>query len=118
MIQEQPSAWSAIGLFVALIGCLLIAGLSGWLHYDAIRLAESATYAIVAVAVVYFAYLFAFSGLTRSERGRLIVIFVLISAATVFWVGSEQAGSSLNLFAQRYTIREFGGFVLPASWFQ
>ncbi len=48
----------------------------------------------------------------------MVVIFVLISAATVFWVGSEQAGSSLNLFAQRYTIRDFGDFVIPASWFQ
>ena len=48
----------------------------------------------------------------------MIVIFVLISAATVFWIGSEQAGSSLNLFAQRYTIREFGAFAVPASWFQ
>jgi len=111
-------AWLAIGACVALIGCLLVAGLSGWLQYDAIRLAQGGTYAIVAVAIAYFVYIFGFSGLTRAERGRLMVIVVLISAATVFWVGSEQAGSSLNLFAQRYTIREFGGFEIPASWFQ
>ena len=56
--------------------------------------------------------------MTDSERRKMALIFVLISAATVFWVGSEQAGSSLNLFAERYTIREFGNFVIPASWFQ
>ena len=111
-------AWLGIGACIALIGCLLIAGLGGWLQYDAVQLAQAATYVIVAVAVIYFGYIFAFSGLTKEERGRMIVIFVLISAATVFWVGSEQAGSSLNLFADRYTIREFGSFVIPASWFQ
>ena len=111
-------AWLTIGACIALIACLLIAGMTGWLRYDAVQLAQAATYAIVAVAVAYFGYLFVFSGLDEKERGRMIVIFVLISAATVFWVGSEQAGSSLNLFAQRYTIREFGAFVVPASWFQ
>ena len=111
-------AWLVIGACVALIGCLLVAGMAGWLRYDAVQLAQAATYAIVAVAVLYFGYLFAFSGLDKQERGRMIVIFVLISAATVFWIGSEQAGSSLNLFAQRFTIREFGTFVVPASWFQ
>ena len=111
-------AWLSIGMSVFLVACLLVAGLVGWLQYDAIRLAQAATYAIVAVAMLYFGYIFAFSGLTTEERGKVIVIFVLISAATVFWVGSEQAGSSLNLFADRYTLREFGGFVIPASLFQ
>jgi len=111
-------SWLGIGASVFLVGCLLVAGVAGWLQYDAVRLAQGATYAIVAVAVLYFAYIFGFTGLTAEERGKVIVIFVLISAATVFWVGSEQAGSSLNLFADRYTIREFGDFLIPASWFQ
>jgi POT family proton-dependent oligopeptide transporter len=36
----------------------------------------------------------------------------------MFWAGFEQAGSSLNLFAERYTIREFAAFEIPAAWFQ
>ena len=32
--------------------------------------------------------------------------------------GFEQAGSSLTLFAERFTQREFAGWVLPTSWFQ
>ena len=111
-------AWMIIGVFMVGIGFLYVAGIASWVHYDPVWLAQSATYVIVAVGVLYFGYLFLFSGLTKTERDRMIVIFVLISAATVFWVGSEQAGSSLNLFAQRYTIREFGGFLIPASWFQ
>ena len=111
-------AWLGIGAGVAAVGCLLLAGTAGWVTYDAPQLAQAASYVILAVAVLYFVYIFAFTGLSAEERGRIIVIFVLISAATVFWVGSEQAGSSLNLFAERYTIREFGEFIIPASWFQ
>ena len=48
----------------------------------------------------------------------MFVIIVLFFAAAMFWSGFEQSGSSLNLFAERYTIREFGGFEIPASWFQ
>jgi POT family proton-dependent oligopeptide transporter len=62
--------------------------------------------------------LFLFGGLTKVERGRVIVILALFLAAAMFWSGFEQAGSSLNLFADRYTIREFGAFEIPAAWFQ
>jgi POT family proton-dependent oligopeptide transporter len=48
----------------------------------------------------------------------MIVIVVLVAACAVFWAGFEQAGSSLNLFAERYTIRDFGRFEIPAEWFQ
>jgi POT family proton-dependent oligopeptide transporter len=36
----------------------------------------------------------------------------------MFWAGFEQAGSSLNLFADRYTDRFIGDFEMPASWLQ
>jgi proton-dependent oligopeptide transporter, POT family len=41
-----------------------------------------------------------------------------VLASAVFWAGYEQFGSSLNLFAERYTVRDFGGFEIPTSWFQ
>ena len=52
------------------------------------------------------------------ERRRVVVILVLVLASAVFWAGYEQFGSSLNLFAERYTVREFGGFEIPTTWFQ
>jgi len=74
---------------------------------------------VILVAIVaYFIYLFAFAGLDAAERRRLGVVLVLFLAATVFWSGFEQAGSSLNLFAERYTDRLLGSFEVPASWFQ
>ena len=44
---------------------------------------------------------------------------MLFLGSALFWSGYEQAGSSLNLFAERYTDRQIGGhFVVPAGWFQ
>jgi POT family proton-dependent oligopeptide transporter len=44
----------------------------------------------------------------------------LFTASTIFWAVYEQAGSSLNLFAERYTDRliQAINFEIPASWFQ
>ncbi|HAV62976.1 MAG TPA: MFS transporter [Verrucomicrobiales bacterium] len=43
------------------------------------------------------------AGLSTEEWKRLAVIGVLFAFATLFWSGFEQAGSSLNLFADRLT---------------
>jgi proton-dependent oligopeptide transporter, POT family len=40
---------------------------------------------------------------TREEGGRLILALILIAASVVFWTLFEQAGTSLNLFADRNT---------------
>ena len=114
----RRKAWGGILAILALVAGLLVAGLMGIVNLDAVALAQISTYAIVALAFVYFGYVLLLGRLTREERGRVIVIIVLFFAAAMFWSGFEQAGSSLNLFAERYTIREFGGFEIPASWFQ
>jgi POT family proton-dependent oligopeptide transporter len=58
------------------------------------------------------------AGLTRSERLRVLALAVLFIASVLFWAGYEQTGSSLNLFAERYTDRALLGWVIPATWFQ
>jgi POT family proton-dependent oligopeptide transporter len=40
------------------------------------------------------------------------------AAAVIFWGAYEQAGSTLNLFADRYTRLEVFGLRFPSSWFQ
>ena len=55
---------------------------------------------------------------TSEERKRLVVILVLFVAATIFWSVFEQAGSTLNLFAQRSTRTEVFGVAFPPSWLQ
>ena len=52
------------------------------------------------------------------EKKRIGVVAVLFVAAVTFFAGLEQAGSSLNLFADQYTNRMLGSYEMPASWFQ
>jgi POT family proton-dependent oligopeptide transporter len=99
---------------------LVLAGLmlGQIISVDPLRLAQNATFFIVALAAFYFIYIFIFGNLSTTEKRRVIVIVILFFAAAIFWAGFEQAGSSLNLFAERYTDRMVGGFEIPAGWFQ
>lgn len=56
--------------------------------------------------------------LTRTEWKRLGVIGVLFLFAALFWAAFEQAGSSLNLFADKNTRLSFFGREFPSTWFQ
>jgi len=111
-------AWTGIAVCLLTVGGLLAAGLTGALRLDAVSLARGTTYVIAGVGLLYFAYLFVLGRLTREERQRVIVILALFLGSAMFWAGFEQAGSSLNLFAERYTIRQFGSFEIPTAWFQ
>jgi POT family proton-dependent oligopeptide transporter len=73
---------------------------------------------LVGMAVLYFAYLFTGAGLNHVERDRMIVVLVMFVACALFWSGFEQAGSSMNLFTQRYVDRTLAGFEIPAGWMQ
>jgi len=57
-------------------------------------------------------------GLTPLEWRRVTVIVIFFLFAILFWGAYEQAGSTLNLFADRYTRLEVFGFSFPSSWFQ
>jgi POT family proton-dependent oligopeptide transporter len=108
--------WLGLGLStIALAACTL-----GWVSLNPVSLAQGTTAAIVGMAVLYFAYLFLAAKLTAEERRHALVIVVLFLGSALFWSGYEQAGSSLNLFAERYTDRVVGAshFVIPAGWFQ
>jgi len=56
--------------------------------------------------------------LTKIERWRIIVIFILAFFVIFFWGAFEQAGASLTLFADRQTDRHVFGWEMPASYFQ
>ncbi len=56
--------------------------------------------------------------LNREERHRIAAIFVLGLFVVFFWMGFEQAGGTMNLFAQDLTDRHLFGWEMPASYFQ
>jgi proton-dependent oligopeptide transporter, POT family len=97
-----------------LVGILLISGI-----LDSVSLAQYMKYIIVAITIFYFAYIgFLDSSLTVVERKRVGVLFILFIAISIFWSGFEQASTTLTIFADRHTDRNFLGMQLPASWLQ
>jgi POT family proton-dependent oligopeptide transporter len=74
--------------------------------------------ALVLVTIVFFTRLFSSGEWTDAERRRLITIAVLFAASVVFWAVYEQAGSTLNLFAERAVDNNILGKERPASWYQ
>lgn len=56
--------------------------------------------------------------LSRKDTKRIAAIFVLFFFTIIFGTASEQAGSSLNLFADRLTRTEIVGWSFPSGWFQ
>ena len=105
----------AVGLIIAAILGLRAAGM---IDISMAGAADGVGYLIVSIAILYFAYMFFFGGLDRQERGRVSAVFVLFIFSALFWSGFEQAGSSLNLVAERLTDRVIFGWEMPAGWLQ
>jgi POT family proton-dependent oligopeptide transporter len=73
---------------------------------------------LLVVTVVFFTWLFGFNHWSPAERNKLIVVSIFFIATIFFWSAFEQAGSTLNLFAERSTENAVFGLDFPASWFQ
>ena len=82
------------------------------------QIAGGLAWVIGTVVVVYFVYLMFFGGHTVVEKKKIVAIFWFALLAVIFWSGFEQAGSSLNLFAENYTDRTIGSWSYPAEWLQ
>jgi POT family proton-dependent oligopeptide transporter len=68
--------------------------------------------------VAYFTVLFGMGKWTSVERKRIVAIIVFYIAASLFWGAFEQAGSTLNLFADRFTNNSLFGWEFPSTWWQ
>ncbi|MEZ5596507.1 MAG: peptide MFS transporter [Pseudomonadales bacterium] len=55
---------------------------------------------------------------TPEERNRMLLVLFLTSVSVLFWALFEQAGSSMNLFADRIVDRSVGGVEITASQLQ
>ena len=56
--------------------------------------------------------------LDRHARDRVFAAMILMIGSVLFWALFEQAGSSLNLYTDRYVDRNMMGWDVPASMFQ
>lgn len=56
--------------------------------------------------------------LTKVEKHRIYVIFIISFFAIFFFSAYEQAGVSLTFFTDVFISRSVGGFLVPTEWFQ
>lgn len=120
---EQVAALSRkfFGSFAAiLLGIVAFGWLvsNGTIDLTLTQIATYLGYGVLILVALYFLYLVVFGGHTTDEKKRLGVIFWLFLLIAIFWSGFEQAGTSLNLFAQDSTDRFVGSWEIPASWLQ
>ncbi|HEY7471715.1 MAG TPA: peptide MFS transporter [Gemmatimonadota bacterium] len=123
--DDAPTLARRAGNFyrvLGLVGVIVIAtvalAVTGVIDVHLESIAQGLGVAIVALAIAYFIFLLVAGGHTPVEKKRLLVIFWLFILAAIFWSGFEQAGSSMNLFAERLTDRNILGREAPASWLQ
>ena len=106
---------------VAVFGAIVLAAVlqvTGVLHLSLYGVAKGTGFFMLGLALLYFGSIIFFSKLSAAEKKRILVIFVFFMAAVLFWAGFEQAGSSMNLFAERMTQRVIFGWEMPASFLQ
>lgn len=98
---------------LAVFSALLI----GMLYIDA-QVFSYITYLLIA-SVLFIAFvIFSDKSLSKIERQRIGVIFIVAFFVIFFWSAFEQAGASLTFFADEQTQRNLGFFEVPAAWFQ
>jgi proton-dependent oligopeptide transporter, POT family len=112
--KSRAGWWGAAALLMVAAVALAKSGVS----ISAESISNAFGVVLVLVCAGVFIWLIFGRGWSPSERKRSVAILVLFIASTLFWFAFEQAGSTLNLFAEKSTNRNVLGFVYPASWMQ
>jgi POT family proton-dependent oligopeptide transporter len=121
--SENPAAQKrtlAIGTVVtaAALGVLALLSITGAVVFTAEGIANIVGVLLIVLSVGVFAWLLGTGDWTPVEKKRFLAIAVLFLASALFWSAFEQAGSTLNLFAERSTDKHLFGYAYPSSWFQ
>ncbi|HWB21216.1 MAG TPA: peptide MFS transporter, partial [Phycisphaerales bacterium] len=110
----------------AMLSIVLAAGVAGLYHVGTLGWLNSRIDACFGNIYFVVAFLLAIVMLVGwfvaaqkpGERGPVFSIFVFILFNVLFWMAFEQAGSSLNIFAEENTNRYILGREMPTTWFQ
>lgn len=111
-----------------LVGSCGVSALVGWMYHIGVftqirhgleaffgnQYASAACVLAVVAAALWFVMI-----QKPGEKGAVLAIFLFMLFNAFFWIAFEQAGSTLNVFAERSTNLDFFGiYEIPATWFQ
>ncbi|MBL3655674.1 peptide MFS transporter [Fulvivirga sediminis] len=117
-VAGQTNLVKWLRIIVIGIIILLTMAFMGVIPIDAIILADFSGVLIVFVAFLFLGYVLFLGGLEGDEKKKVIAIGIVFIFSAMFWSGFEQAGSTLNIFADRFTDRNIFGMEIAAGIFQ
>ncbi len=114
---EEGEAQKAVFSTKALIGALVaFLALGGLIHFV---FGQNWIYTLIYSSGLSLAGLIiSDTSLTKVERERIYVIYIIAFFVIFFWAAFEQAGSSLTFIADNQTDRNFFGWNMPPSMVQ
>ena len=111
--EAQKASFSNKALAIA---CAVFVGLGFVFHY---AFGQNIIYSIIYGSGITLAGLIISDGsITKIERDRILVIYIVSFFIIFFWAAFEQAGSSLTFIADNQTDRNFFGWNMPPSMVQ
>jgi proton-dependent oligopeptide transporter, POT family len=116
--ELRGKAMRALAIAAGVIVLFVLGMGTGILPFTVEQIVGAYTYALFAITLGFFAWLFMANTWTDAERKRLYLIVIFFIAAAMFWGVFEQAGSTLNLFADRSTNNVIFDYEFPSSWWQ
>ncbi|MBZ5575181.1 MAG: peptide MFS transporter [Acidobacteriia bacterium] len=115
--QKRHGLLAGLGALAALATVVTLSQ-AGIVAITAETISDALGWFLLVISAAVFAWLILGRGWSPVERKRAVATLVIFMASAIFWGAYEQAGSSLNLFAERNTNRMLLGWEFPASWFQ
>ncbi len=110
-----------VALFIGLFFVFqyLLVDTIGFSGMDAAGMIKGVIYPIIYASGISLAVLIVSdSALTKIERDRIFVIYIISFFVIFFWAAFEQAGSSLTFIADNQTDRNIFGWEMPPSMVQ
>ncbi len=111
--EAQTAKFSNQSLGIAVVA---LAGLGAFFFYV---LGQNVIYSLIyASGLTLAGLIMSDKSLTKVERDRISVIYIVSFFIIFFWAAFEQAGSSLTFIADNQTDRNFFGWLMPPSMVQ
>ncbi len=118
---KNTSIYFVSGLFVVLFFVFryLLVDEFGFSNFEMGTLVKGIIYPFIYSAGIALATLIVSdTSITKIERDRIFVVYIVSFFIIFFWAAFEQAGSSLTFIASNQTDRHFFGWDMPASMVQ
>ena len=116
--EAQKAVFSTKSLILAVISFVVLFFLFRYI-LDGHNFIKTFIYPIIyASGITLAGLIISDSSLTKIERDRIIVIYIVAFFVIFFWAAFEQAGSSLTFIADNQTDLNFFGWDMPASMVQ